>query len=429
MDLLAGYGSDEEDDGPAVPSSAGGKSVFSLPPPKGSSAQSVSIIDTPVKERTDSVFATKAAQSSLPSDFFGATSAARPRAASSALPSGFFDERSHDRVSRGNSATLFSKLPAPGSSTRLSLASLPPPSKSTKKTVEFRPPVNLSALEDEDEEEEERRKKRAKASEMNKRELGANAGGLAALLPPPKNSLGSGLTLGGGGLGGGGRRTTLETASSVPKDVSSGAGNSRVVGSSEAQLRVENQYQYSAPAEQVPSAAHPGIPEGNYASEQFTSDVGYQNYGADSGYQNYTAGGGYQNGAQQQGYTNWEHSNTYGATSQPAATSVVPDPIAEVLQRERRKGKNEPPPQMIEVKQADLTGGKVREDQLRTTGIAFGPTYQPVSAGKDKPSKIHRRKHQIGALYFDMKSKEMELLDRRSKGNLTKAETQAKYGW
>lgn len=33
-------------------------------------------------------------------------------------------------------------------------------------------------------------------------------------------------------------------------------------------------------------------------------------------------------------------------------------------------------PTVVEVKQADLTGSKLREDQLRTTGIAFGPSYQ-----------------------------------------------------
>lgn len=54
---------------------------------------------------------------------------------------------------------------------------------------------------------------------------------------------------------------------------------------------------------------------------------------------------------------------------------------------------------------------------------------QPVSSAKGKPSKLHKRKHQIGSLYFDMKQKEMELSERRAKGMLTKAETQAKYGW
>lgn len=54
---------------------------------------------------------------------------------------------------------------------------------------------------------------------------------------------------------------------------------------------------------------------------------------------------------------------------------------------------------------------------------------QPVSTAKGKPSKLHKRKHQIGTLYHDMKQKEMELAERRAKGFLTKAETQAKYGW
>ncbi|KAL6576858.1 hypothetical protein OROMI_011134 [Orobanche minor] len=65
---------------------------------------------------------------------------------------------------------------------------------------------------------------------------------------------------------------------------------------------------------------------------------------------------------------------------------------------------------------------------------AWGPLgqsrrcFQPVST-KGKPTKLHKRKHQIGSLYFDMRQKEMELAERRAKGFLTKAQTQAKYGW
>lgn len=55
---------------------------------------------------------------------------------------------------------------------------------------------------------------------------------------------------------------------------------------------------------------------------------------------------------------------------------------------------------------------------------------QPTSSSqKGKPSKLQKRKHQIGSLYFDMRQKEMELTERRSKGMLTKKETQGKYGW
>ncbi|MCO5606916.1 hypothetical protein L7F22_061107, partial [Adiantum nelumboides] len=105
------------------------------------------------------------------------------------------------------------------------------------------------------------------------------------------------------------------------------------------------------------------------------------------------------------------------------------DALAEVLMREKRKGGRSAPVNIVEVKQADLTSTKVQEDQLRTTGIAFGPAYKPMSTSKGKPSKLHRRKHQIGSLYFDMKQKEAELTERRAKGYMTKAETQAKYGW
>lgn len=53
---------------------------------------------------------------------------------------------------------------------------------------------------------------------------------------------------------------------------------------------------------------------------------------------------------------------------------------------------------------------------------------QAVST-KGKPTKLHKRKHQISSLYFDMKQKEMELAERRARGLLTKAQTQGKYGW
>ena len=79
---------------------------------------------------------------------------------------------------------------------------------------------------------------------------------------------------------------------------------------------------------------------------------------------------------------NWQqqaNAAAYTNYSIPAAAPVVPeDPLAQVLQAERRRGREDrmPAPTVVEVKQADLTGSKLREDQLRTTGIAFGPSYQ-----------------------------------------------------
>ncbi|KAG6554517.1 hypothetical protein Mapa_003896 [Marchantia paleacea] len=423
MDLLANYGSDGEDDDStevsvAVSSPSGSKSLFSLPPPRAS-AQASFVVEA--VKRSGSQFRSsvgpKAEPTSLPSDFFGGTS----------IVSG--EETSPEAKEKPSS--LFTKLPPP-SSTRFSLASLPPPSMLKKKTVEFKPPINLSALESADVDDLERRTKRSKVSEVSKTGEEAKVGGLAALLPPPKNSLGAGLAFGGGGGGSGGRRTAMETASvskstkelnytrpNTSQKEGCNAGPQLMGNSSETQVTVNptTQYHYSAQPGQGHRAPENGFsqselrtPEGHFEQEQYTA-----------------AGACYTGG--HQGHSSWQYADSCGVVSEPSSANSVPDPLGEVLQRERRKGKNEPPPQVIEVKQADLTAGRLREDQLRTTGIAFGPNYQPVSSGKDKPSKIHRRKHQIGALYFDMKSKEMEMLDRRSKGNLTKAETQAKYGW
>ncbi|CAI9267243.1 unnamed protein product [Lactuca saligna] len=107
-----------------------------------------------------------------------------------------------------------------------------------------------------------------------------------------------------------------------------------------------------------------------------------------------------------------------------------------------KRGRNEIPHEIIEVSQDELVKNQPQEDQFKSTGIAFGSSYQnctysllfyiifqPASSGKGKPTKLHKRKHHIGSLYFDMRSKEMELAERRSKGFLTKAKTQAKYGW
>lgn len=60
--------------------------------------------------------------------------------------------------------------------------------------------------------------------------------------------------------------------------------------------------------------------------------------------------------------------------------------------------------------------------------VAIILALQPTST-KGKPTKLHKRKHQIGSLFFDMKQKEAELAERRAQGFLTKAQTQGKYGW
>lgn len=57
------------------------------------------------------------------------------------------------------------------------------------------------------------------------------------------------------------------------------------------------------------------------------------------------------------------------------------------------------------------------------------PNPTPLPAGPSVPSKLARRKHQIGALYSHAKAKELEDFERKVQGSKSKAETHAKYGW
>ncbi|CAM6104938.1 unnamed protein product [Calypogeia fissa] len=364
-----------------------------------------------------------------------------PKHEPATLPSGFFDNASsvadgppqQDDIPEGLSSSLFAKVPPPASSStsKALFGKLPLPSTSKAKPVrEFRPPINYALLETKEEDDLEKSRKRSKLTKENDRATEPKVGeGLIAFLPPPKNSLGSGAALGGGGSQGG-RRTVMETASDPYNMARENAGDiSRRVEKTELKAEVPavgvSHSGYGAePAVQSGEVSY-GQPDGGYYDPQDgNAQQAYAPYEYGTGHA-FSVGNGY-------GEQSWQYpeANAYGAASQQSQGSAPVQVLAEVIKKERRKGRDEPPPQMIEVKQADLTGGsKVREDQMHTTGIAFGPNYKPAASNKDKPSKLHRRKHQIGALYFDMKQNEMNLLDRRAKGNLTKAETQAKYGW
>lgn len=128
-------------------------------------------------------------------------------------------------------------------------------------------------------------------------------------------------------------------------------------------------------------------------------------------------GGGYAGG--------YEH-NAAAATAPPIQQPILPPEVGRIG---GKRGRSDMPAEILEVNQAELMKNRPREDKSKLTGMAFGPSYQPAPSAKGKPSKLHKRKHQIGSLFYDMKQKEMELAERRSKGFLTKAETQAKYGW
>ncbi|CAI9107273.1 OLC1v1006592C1 [Oldenlandia corymbosa var. corymbosa] len=349
------------------------------------------------------------------------------------------------------SASLFSSLPQPKSSSSSSLfSSLPPPKfhdsdggvvpspvAPPKKVVQFRPPpVNLSSLaggddEESDEDEEDKRRKKQNTVET------ASVKSFLSSIPAPRNS----STLGVSSLGSGtGRRSIIDA------DVQ-GLKNSNVA-STDNQGYLKGQHS----VDQSSISSSGGVGQSSeYAAaggsgDYPAADVGgeYANWGAGTdekyaaygGYAGYVEGSGdYQTG----GYVNY--SSDYGNYAdygqyqsnqvQESSTSFVPEMsgiAGSAFKVPGKRGRNYVPEEIIEVKQDELMKNRPREDQVKVTGIAFGPSHQPAST-KGKPSKLHKRKHQITSLLFDMKQKETELAERRARGFLTKAQTQGKYGW
>ncbi|XP_019188495.1 PREDICTED: uncharacterized protein LOC109182764 [Ipomoea nil] len=319
-----------------------------------------------------------------------------------------------------SSSSILSSLPAPKAFGANPL-NLPTPLASSepkpKKVVQFKPPVFSSGIKDTivDDDEDEEKEKRRKGSDPA---LQAPSAGKSLLwsLPAPKSS----GTLGALPLGSGtSRRSILEA--NVP-----------AAASNEAQ---------SVQGSTVSSS-------GGYQSEYVDPVGGYQQWGTEGeGYPNYQGYTGYGNGDGQDGqYSNLvgpngeqysNYASSYGDYGQVehnwvdgsnASSQQLPEAAESALRLTGKRGRKDATQEIVEVKQDELMKNRPREDQVRLTGIAFGPSYKPAST-KGKPTKLHKRKHQIGSLYFDMRQKETELAERRARGMLTKAQTQGKYGW
>lgn len=333
--------------------------------------------------------------------------------------------------SSSSSSSLFNSLPPPkqqpssdtpidAPSNFTQISSLPKPKSQIhqqppKRVVQFKPPIiplpKPTQLEDEDDEEEEEERNRRRKMESSIQTPSVKS--FLSTIPAPRNS----STLGVQSSSGSGRRSILETSTPAPETSSGGGSASAAVESN------------------VPVEQNTGDYENyQYATDQYDSYGNYQ-YSADQ-YDGSGASTG--TASNSDGYASYggayEDYGQYGnnwVDRSGAATVVQPEPsgISEsMLKFTGKRGRKDVPVEVIEVKQDELIKNRPREDQSKLTGLAFGPSYQPVSA-KGKPSKLLKRKHQIGSLYFDMKQNEMKLAERRAKGMLTKAETQAKYGW
>ncbi|XVF19034.1 hypothetical protein REPUB_Repub11eG0075700 [Reevesia pubescens] len=332
-----------------------------------------------------------------------------------------------------NPANLFSSLPQPKSQT-------PPPNPpSVKRIVQFKPPINPSCLIDDDGDDDadadnEEEKGRRRRRESQNLAQGPSVKSFLSSIPAPRNS----TTLGVAPSFGSGRRSIIETQAPTSTSATFEDKNEASINQSASDhsnydlgtdanagntMNYSNYVNYQASFDQNSGnhgnydlASDQNIGNyANYSSYQASSDPNADvaaTYGSYESYWNYH--GQYEN--------NWADGSA--ATTLPETTGMTEIGV----KVKGKRGRNELPTEIVEVKQDELMKNRPREDQVKMTGIAFGPSYQPAST-KGKPPKLHKRKHQIGSLYFDMKQKEMELQERRSRGLLTKAETQAKYGW
>ncbi|KAH9617898.1 hypothetical protein KSS87_012662 [Heliosperma pusillum] len=273
-------------------------------------------------------------------------------------------------------SSLFSILPPPSS--QITPISLPNPNP--KRVVQFRPPQFNSNLPDDDDDDDEDDEETIEERERKKRRQLTHDTSVKSFLssiPAPKNSAISSF-----GTAPGARRSIIDTAPTP---------------------------------EPVP------IPIPEVGIEQNVEDGSHlYTYDPNNGYGNYE---GYEQQQQQVQY--YDTGNSSWSNNSDNVVSGIDSFIGMGGGRRR---KDQLPPKIVEVKQDELMKNRPTEDKSKLTGMTYGPSYQPASS-KGKPSKLHKRKHQIGSLYFDMRQNEPELAERRAKGFLTKAETHAKYGW
>ncbi|MBA0669006.1 hypothetical protein Goklo_001861, partial [Gossypium klotzschianum] len=326
-----------------------------------------------------------------------------------------------------NPSNLFSHLPQPK-------PQQPPNPPVAKRIVQFKPPINPNTHVDSDDDDEEE-KERPKRGESETLAQGPSVKSFLSSIPAPRNS----TTLGVAPSSGSGRRSIIDTQV-IPTSTSSTFEDKKEASIDNNPPNYSN-YEWGSDVNAGTTVGY-----NNYVNyDQSSVDQNSGNYGNDDqnigSYANYADYSSYQSSSDPniggvdaatsygsfESYGNYhvQYENNWGDGSTTASMLPETKGIADFgVKVKGKRGRNDLPVEIVEVKQDDLTKNRPREDQVKMTGIAFGPSYQPASS-KGKPTKLHKRKHQIGSLYFDMKQKEMELQERRSRGLLTKAETQA----
>jgi proline-rich protein PRCC len=291
------------------------------------------------------------------------------------------------------SSPLFQSLPQPKSKETPSLPIPLPQPKSqnprqpisnpsssdpkAKRVVLFKPPIAPSSikstdLDDDDNEDEEKERSRQKESESTVAQTPSVKAFLSSILPAAKNS----ATLGVLPSSGTGRRNIVETDA-----LTSSSGGSRAEEESGIDQNLGN---YSLNYEGCANSDS-GIDQnvGNYnvnydTYSNYQSGVD-QNVNVDGQSQYVTSDG---DGLNHGDYLSYGNYGDYGQHGSNWADGSVPEMSGTGESRVRvpgKRGRNEVPVDIVEVKQDELMKNRPREDQVKLTGIAFGPSYQVIS--------------------------------------------------
>ncbi|XP_059660003.1 uncharacterized protein LOC132306580 isoform X2 [Cornus florida] len=264
------------------------------------------------------------------------------------------------------SSPFFSSLPPPKLHNSDSRAPLDHSSSSsvsnTKRIVQFKLPINpflrKSSKSDDEDDDEEEEKERKRSKEFIQT---PTVKSFLSSIPVPKNS----VTLGAlpSALGSG-RRSILEA--DVP------ASNYKAVAT-EKEMRVDSNVENYA-SQWVDKSSSNSLGTAGDQSEYTVAAGGGDPsnlVSASENYVNYDTYGGYGNSGNYGHYeSNWVDGS---ATTAASDVSGIPEYAMKVP---GKRGRMEVPQEIVEVKQDELIKNRPREDQVKLTGIAFGPSYQ-----------------------------------------------------
>lgn len=284
----------------------------------------------------------------------------------------------------GNSS-FFSSLPQPKS------LNSQPPEKFNKRVVRIIPTIKSNDFDedDEDEEEEKQRKKRKESQILNR---DSSVKSFLSSIPAPKSSATLGVLHANQGSG---RRSIIETEAPAASSSGLDSMNESSVKRNEVSYASyelssdQNEIDY---ANQYPSA-------GNCASNEIISGhntVDYPNHyqnkenyasgnvGSDQNVGNYENCVGYESGIDpnvhgihDSSYVNYGSDNGLEDYRQFGLGAMVQE--TDGFRVPRKRAKNEIPTEIVEVKQEELMKDRPREDQVKLTGKAFGPSYLVIA--------------------------------------------------